>query len=52
MVESVYEIHCSTETLQIIVCVGYRDEAFIKKIMLNANIEAPRVAQWSRALHR
>ncbi|XP_052328947.1 type 2 phosphatidylinositol 4,5-bisphosphate 4-phosphatase isoform X1 [Oncorhynchus keta] len=24
--ESVFEIHCSTEGLQIIVCVGYRDE--------------------------
>ena len=30
MVESVFEIHCSTGTLQLSVCVGYRDEAVIQ----------------------
>ena len=36
VVEFVFEIHCST--LQIIVCVGYRDEVVMMKIMLNAII--------------
>ena len=40
MVESVFEIPCSTEgPLQIIVCVGYRDEDVINNIMLNTIIE-------------
>jgi hypothetical protein len=38
VVESVFEIHCSTEGSEGSVCVRYRDEVVIEKKMLNTII--------------